>query len=341
MQCPACQFFNTLGAAGCVRCGTRLDLAGVAIDPPRASSIALVRTAKSVRVRAGIVWRDAIGDGAARICGAMRIDDADWRLGVAIAASIIPGLGQMRQGQRGLGCVILGVWFGLAAVALFAMGTDWNWIAVMCMLGTHSISVNLLLGPYLRRRPPLARAAVGLLVYLVLLCGIYWPARVASGQLVFTLPVGQFQASSRVQPQDVLLCAGPWLNGREWKTGEIVMHSFRAVNGTTGVVVDRIIGGPGDVLTVEGGRVTVNGQVPLPFLAPLRAPDSRLNLTISCPEGHVIIFPSLLRWLNAGQPQAMQAMSRLATEASIVPTSQIQARVLARVRPLTRFGLID
>lgn len=341
MQCPSCEFFNTPGACGCIRCGTRLDLAGIPIEPPRASSIVVVRSVRLVRARAAIALRDALGDSAERVRRALRVGPADWPLTGALVASIVPGLGQWLRHQRLLGGALLGVWVAMTLWALFSMGTDWNWIAVMCMLGTHSTAVNLLLGPTLRRHPPLARAGIGLVVYLALLGGIYWPARIALSRVIFTAPVDQLLANSRIAPGDVLLCAGPWLHGRDWPVGEIVMYTHATQNRGTALAVDRIVAGPGDVVSVSGGTLQVNDKVAPPFLASLRPPDSRLSFTIACPEGCVIIVPSVLRWQAGPGDQAAAQMSRLAEQISIVPIASIQARVLARVRPLTRLGLVD
>jgi signal peptidase I len=91
-------------------------------------------------------------------------------------------------------------------------------------------------------------------------------------------------------------------------------------------LVKRIIGLPGDVVTIEGGVVSVNG-------APLDEPYARLDAdagTYTVPDGELFVM---------GDNRARSADSR--SSLGFVARDDVVGRAVAKIWPLDRFGSIE
>lgn len=341
MQCVNCGFENVPGMQQCVRCQSSLALAAVDVVPPRAR-----RRRLGSRLRR--VWNPvhrAMGtpvpvlhDWLSRVLPDLSAYRIPWR---ALARSIIPGLGHIRYSNRAFGWALLGGWLACFPLMLMTIGAGWDWTFVMLAVVIHVVAVLSFVGEQLTESYPVARGAFGILLFLGLWFGIYAPAGSLLGQFYHTFPVHGILGNSFIADGDALLYQGPWLRPDAFQRGDVVIFRIRAASAFRGVYVregyglDRIIGVPGDTVTIDGGKVLVNGQpagsheVPLGML-----PAVRHEVQIG--EGRYMIVPTTVPFYSHGV-DASYALVNM----SQVSQYDVLGRVVFRINPLLRIGRLQ
>jgi hypothetical protein len=342
MECPSCQFHNMPSSNGCVRCGTRLDLSGVNYLPPRASGSMAIRAA---RVRFDKLAM-ATGDVFNFLMKPIRARRIELRHTTAtdLLASVIPGLGQMRTGQRKVGRAIFTIWAGALALTCLSVGTSWFWLFATIVIGSHCTAINLLLMEDLRGHTLLQRIFVGLGVYLTLMLLVYMPVWWTASQMgtIYVMPPGVH--STTVRPGDSLLLTSNWTM-RPYARGDLVRARFDFLMHGAVVyqrleTVDRIVAMPGDSLIIRNGVLFVNGTLAPPEMLPLEPLPGSFTFNVVCPPDHAIIFPSAVQWqATLGVPQGGYRSLYLSNR-YLVPLSDIEGQVVMRLRPLRRAGAV-
>ncbi|HZC19601.1 MAG TPA: signal peptidase I [Rubrobacteraceae bacterium] len=114
---------------------------------------------------------------------------------------------------------------------------------------------------------------------------------------------------------------------REPERGDIVV--FRSVEGGQEELVKRVVAGPGDEVTVEGGRLLVNGEPQSePYLNRAFPPDESSYGPTRVPEGEVFVM---------GDNRANSRDSRFFGP---VPLENIEGEAFASFWPPSRIGLL-
>jgi hypothetical protein len=338
MQCVTCGFENVPGISRCARCASAMDLATVSIEPPRSrehpwESLIHNRLARGIRW-CGVLWSLVTG-----ACAVVfrPVPGASW---TALVLTLVPGLGHWSLGRRAMGGLVFLLWLAAMLLALLAIGTGAGWFWFLTAMGAHSLTYALLLRHSLTSQSALMQAGVGLAISLCLLFLIYLPALSLTARVVGVMPVTGVHGTPVVRSGDVVLYRGPWTSHGPRRTGELVAYRIRRNAGqgfviAAGYGLDRVVGLPGEVVELQQGTVTVNGQTldiehhPLGNLS--RYPD----VTIRVPVGTYAIFPSTLFRNHGGN-----LPPRLVESATVVSDADILGPVFWRLRPWGRFGPI-
>lgn len=342
MECPSCQFHNMPGGSACVRCGTPLDLSGVDFLPPRASGNVAVRTAR--------LSIDRLATGAGELANALavslRLTQVHFRYTTAtdLITSIVPGLGQLRTGRRKLGRAILTIWSASLVLMCLSVGTNWFWLFATIVIGSHCTAINLLLIDDLRGHTLLRRIIVGLGVYLTLMLLIYMPVWWTASQLgtIYVMPPGVH--STTVRPGDALLLTSNWTH-RPYARGDLVRVRFDSLMGNGMFfqpldTVDRIVAMPGERLRISNGVLFVNDIPAPPQMLPLEPLPGNFTYDAVCPPDHALVFPSAVRWHAVIGPPQGGYQSLYLSNRHLVPISDIEGKVVMRLRPLRRAGAV-
>jgi hypothetical protein len=339
MECPNCSFQNTPGMRSCVRCQSRLDLAEVDFEPPRAGGAAALRGARA----RGRLWRYRAGETLDRLAARLRASVHPGINWAALLCSALPGGGQMCSGAQRAGAILLLCWCALLLLGLFSVGTARAWLFAAMALGLHSFAVGLVLARPLAAASLRLRLAVGMLVYVVLAGALYWPALRLAGGLVQVLPVQGVRDTESVARGDVFLCSGRWLRP-ELRRGDLVVYRIPAQGAGQVVIqsgqgVDRIIGLSGDRVEFDGERLLVNGEPVPEALQPVGGCGRIPHLSETVRDGCVMVFPSGLAWRTQGQAEA--AVATMMKAASVVRLDDVDGRVWWRIRPWSRLGAVE
>ncbi len=337
MECPNCTFQNTPGLPVCVRCQSRLDLGDISIEPPRASSSAVLRAGARASYHARLSLSTAFLNFTS---SARNLIPAHLSLS-ALLWSIVPGLGQFRSGHRLMGRLIAFTWLILMLLAALNIGGAMGYFFALAAIGLHCFAVSLILAPCMQGSSLLLRAFTGLLTWCVLVGTLYYPATLLSRQCFMLIPVDAIRRSALVKSGDVLVSTGQWTNPDAYHRGDIVYYridplSVPGAYVTAGAGIERIVGLPGDHVRVQAGHVFVNG-VEVPSATALLAdaaafPDFEVHATTQ----EYVIIPSLANWYRHGQ---VPNVAKLLVGVSRVPLSRIEGRVFFRVRPWSRISV--
>jgi len=340
MQCSSCTFENLPGARLCARCGSRLDLDGVTVEPPRASRH---NAATAVR-RTAYRLRSQCPDFAAVWAGLKRLhpEPLDGR---ALAWSFIPGLGHLKTGRRFWGRVLLPAWLGFFALMVLSLGTGWTQYMLVAMISVHTLAIVTLFAAGLAFEGFFMRAAFGLLVFLAFNFFLYDPCVWLCSRFLVIVPIAHSPGGDVIQAGDGLLCEGPWLRPESFARGNIVLYRIegRAADGVlirAGHGVNRVVGGPGDRVTRENGVLTVNGAEPEERCAPLGRPVAIGDFDVALHPHQYAVFTTVERrayGLHRANPLESRAVTR---HLSVVTYDDILGRVIVRLRPFSRFGSI-
>jgi len=346
MQCPSCGFQNLPGLQLCARGTSRLSFDDVEVMPYRAGE----RWARWRRLRVRWQRRTLFTE---RLVGLWdRLMRRGYWAGTRspeevppaerifwVGASIIPGLGQIVSRRRLRGwCILAGYVLALVASVLF-MSSAWMFFTAI-VLSVHTYAVTDCIfhrAGYARR---ITTIATSLVVFVALTLG---PYRGATWLLGGFARVEQLTADTRstlLDTNDVLLLNGRW-NRPRYAPGDIVSYQIedhgRAHGGdgwyiVGGVLIDRILAGPGDHVVCKDGQLTVNGKLPAKgrgLLAPVVLPES-LDLVVKKDE--FFIYPSLG---HVFAPRGRQEAD-MRTRVSIVPAERIRGKVRMIISPLGR-----
>jgi hypothetical protein len=339
MRCWSCEFENLPGLGSCARCGSSLELAQVAIEPPRASPLRLV-------TRAGRAGRRVFArtPDFRAIWQALRHITPEPISGSALAWSIIPGLGHRFTGRRRLGRILLPIWCGLLALAILSLGGRLAWWFLSLAIATHAVAILSLFAANLAYERLLLRLAFGAVVYIGLRLLLYQPILWFGGRFLDLLPLNNITAGPMIAEGDWAFFAGPWLRPESFDRGDLVVYVVGAdesggVRIAPGYGFDRIVGVPGDLVQIRDGQLLVNNAQPPPTQGPLGVVPAGLWLELHLGPEEYAILPSRLRLRTYGEPRDRQSLVHSAfCQLTRVPAERIEGRALLRIRPLSRFG---
>lgn len=338
MQCWSCTFENLPGAQLCARCGSRLSLVGVAVEPPRAgrhhAATAVRRTGYRLRsLCPDLTWLwDRLG--------VLIPESLDSR---ALAWSIVPGLGHLKTGRRKWGRVLLPAWLGFFVLMVLAIGTNWARFMLAGMVVVHALAVVTLFAANLAFERLLMRAAFGLVVFLGISFFLYEPCVWFCSRFLVAVPIARSPGGTVVQDGDGLLCEGSWIRPAAFARGDIVLYRLDAlaVGGVliqAGHGVNRVIAVPGDRVTRKDGMLSVNGEPLDEAHAPLGHLPFIRDLDITLGPREYAVFTAL-ELLGPLPPRANALFTGTVTQhLTVVSYDDILGRVLLRLRPLARFG---
>jgi hypothetical protein len=272
-----------------------------------------------------------------------RIPASDLRW---ILRCIIPGLPQMRMGQGILGRCILVAWLLVVLAALVLAGGTAGWFLYALALCLHSMGIGLALSSRLASRSTRQRVVAGLAVFACLQMLVYWPALYLAGGFVVPVRVFQIQDAALVRNGDTLLRQGYFLRTGNYRYGELVMYSIGQQSGPgyhleEGVGLDRIVGLPGDRVTLRGGVLLVNGRVPPAQHRPLMPPaELSANIDIQAGPDEYVILPSLLAFSRHGNISPTM-VNNLYNSVSRVKHGAVLGKIFWRIRPFSRYGAVE
>jgi hypothetical protein len=275
-----------------------------------------------------------------RVLDALTPEKVRWR---SLAWSIVPGLGQIREGRRRLGRVLLAAWVGLFALGLLSLGTALQPVFFMFMLAVHGFAVSIVFAANLCWERLIIRLLFGLLIFAVLYYALYRPIGTLVERFGRVQRIGGFVRVGPIEDGDALLVAGPWLSSGPLRRGDLVLYRVRGFGGggayiRPGYGLDRVVGVEGDRVVLRKGELLVNGVPPAAENRPLAAPPAGLELDRVLEFGEYAIVPSQLQITF---PQQAHGRVYFPPEAMVIGENEILGRVLWRIRPLKRWGPVE
>lgn len=339
MECPSCAFQNTPGTLSCVRCRGLLDFSAVSVVPPRARRGAVRRGARRAADQVGFSLRDAFH--RSPVAALTRLPD-----GVsvpALLASFVPGMGQVVLGSRLLGIGILIAWCLLMVLTLLNFGSNAAFLSFTMAVGLHCGAVSALFTRSLRHETVFYRASCGFMVYVVLVVTIYGPVYWGSGEIVTVIPAQHLRAGNQIQEGDLVVATGQWLKPT-LRRGDLVVYRIHAsrsgvVQVAEGMLLDRILGEPGDTVVINGSSLTVNGVMQPQGAGPIGAGVAPgIAVTLMAGADEYIILPSTL--VRRGHGDVGAALGDVMHNLSRVAKGDVLGRVFWRVGDGLDFGPI-
>jgi hypothetical protein len=277
MSCSRCGFFNLPGTASCVSCGTPLGNAGgaiaTAIAPPRATTLQKrFRQARQALLGRAVVERN-------RRPGA----------GVALMG-LVPGLPQALRGSPWTGAGFFVTWAAFLASAVCFLGVPVCPYLIGGAIGTHFTSAVQPWRAELNRLSLWDRTVLTLATYAFLAMLLYFPLYQQARKFVTPVELNGIRDNDLLRRGDTVL-AWTLPPGTFPPVGSLV--AFRLREGHA-LVVDRLIGLPGDRIQYANGAWTRNGV----FLGPAEQPLARTEMPkvidITLPAGLCFAWPSLI-----------------------------------------------
>ena len=337
MQCWSCGFENLPGLTACARCASRLELAQVAFEPPRASP-GLLRTRVARR------WYNVVD--VARECrewlrDILTVDDGPVPPTV-LAWSLLPGWGQICQGYVAIGGFVFALWLVLGVLALLMLASQWQSLFVTLMVVLHTLVVFTLLAPSLRHERVVVRVLAPLVLWFIINYMLYGAVGWAITRFARPVPVSVASIGGpTVRGDDGLLVEGYWLRPRRFQRGALVLFEIPYMRRDqyivrAGVAVDRILGLPGEHVTVSDGQVLVDGALcpvsSLMALPPMGSFEYRLG------ADEYLIVPTETSMMRVN----ISALRGDVAEAvSVVPQRRVLGRVLWRIRSLSHWERLE
>ncbi|HQU41644.1 MAG: hypothetical protein B7Z73_02470 [Planctomycetia bacterium 21-64-5] len=324
------------GVKACGRCGASLQLGAVAISvcPPRASA-----WAKWWRRRfwwSRVNWRhisETIDD---LLLGRGVRQYPTWQVMVRM---VVPGWPYFYRGNRIRGWAFLGTFLGLAPLALGTLGTVLGSIFLGLAVAVHASSVlDVVIAETRQSRARLTYAVICLAGVGL---AVYWPLGYLAG--AWTVPR---QITADLPPfarGDVVLFSPGLYALRAPQPGDVVLYEVpsarvagryagRAANyAIQGQRIDRVVAGPGEHVSIQGGKLLVDGK-PSSYL-PLDVARMPGALDVQVPAGFYAILPTTA--LREGMSLQGLDWQRV----SLVPAHQILGRVYLRHWPWYRLSL--
>ncbi|HMN41345.1 MAG TPA: S26 family signal peptidase [Phycisphaerales bacterium] len=342
MECPNCSFQNTPGTRSCVRCQALLDLDAVDFVPPRAAMGRPARRARAVAQTARFRMADAMAD----VGRSLRLP-ADFRVAWhEVAWSLIPGGAQIRSPVRGLrvlGRVVLSIWVFILLLATVFVGTGFGSVLCFGLVSVHCFAISLVFAAPLQAQPMVHRLVVGIALYFAVLFGLYWPASAALRNVAAILPVSNVHRQQAIADGDVLLRTSRWTRPRAWHRGDLVVVAIDSMSApgviiAEGFNVDRILALPGDRVHMEPGVLLINDEAAPSDHWPLGGLSDLPRLDLTAGPDDYIVLPSVLRWRIHGDVTMLR--SGLLGQLAHVPEDRLLGKVLVRVRPWSRLGVV-
>ncbi len=278
MSCPRCGFFNMPGAVACVSCATPLGGAGgavaIAVAPPRATAFQKkMRQARTAILGSPIVVEDR-------------------RPGAAVALlGLLPGLPQAFLGFPVAALVFGAVWTTLVAAAAWLFGTVATPFLIGGAIGAHFTSALQPWRGQLNRLSVRTRIFVTLASYAFLAGGLYYPLYQLARTQVTPVEMNDIRENAFLKAGDTVLV---------WKSspGEVPARGAIAafnvqVRWEQRIVVDRLLGLPGDRIQWKDGVWSRNGLVLGPAEQPLARTPMPEAIDLVVPPGACFMWPSL------------------------------------------------
>jgi hypothetical protein len=252
----------------------------------------------------------------------------------------------MRMGRRILGQTILAVWLLVVLTGLLLVGSAVGWWLYGLALCLHSVGIGLALSGRLAYQPTRRRVVVGFAAFVCLQMLVYWPVLYLAGGFVVPVQVFGIRDTALVRNADTLLRQGYFLRSGNRQYGDLVMYSIGRRHGQgyrlqEGVGLDRIVGLPGDRVTLRDGVLLVNGRRPSAQGQPLaRLRDPAVQIDIQAGLDEYVILPSLLGFgVHGNVSQTM--INDFYGEVSRVKRHDVLGKVWWRLRPFGRFGPVE
>jgi hypothetical protein len=341
MQCVNCGFENIPGMQQCVRCQSSLALGTVEVIPPRAG-----RYRSASRWRRLWNWMDWSVRHWPEHVPRWRprlnlLEHVPWEA-VALSA-LLPGLGQIRYGTRWTGWTLLTAWLACLVPAVAFYGTEVSPLLFGGAMSVHAAAILALMGADLAEKGLLGRMVYGAVVFAGIGLLVYWPLQWLGGQFYTPLHVAGIQAQLGVHHGDVVWYQGPWRRSWTFQRGDIVLYTINggAVAGHAyignGYGLDRILGVPGDRVTLRKNEVLVNG-LPVPWEhQPLGVLPRLGDIELTAGYNEYVILPTTLPMQMHGNVQAIPILVAV----SRVKETDIIGRIVFRTSPWSRWGPIQ
>lgn len=333
MECPNCTFRSIPGSTVCARCGSRLDLDALPVEPPRAGRGVVARRVRpSVR---SVLFR--VRDAADDLPAGYRALFPDPVPPGTLVWSLVPGGGWRHAGYPRFAAFGFALWAVLLLASFLLVRSAAGWTLLIAAVGFHAFLSTSVFARVMGRWPIHRALLGGVGIYLAVIFGVYAPGAFVLSQVALAIEVPAVHgAQSGIRGGDVVLAQGSLLRDGEVEAGDIVVYRLpRAIAGgyavASGLAMDRVVGLAGDRIEVREDGVHRNGRLLPPDMAPLRGTRHMVGLSFIVPEENVAILPTLQMWSgNQG----------VASEASCVPRRLVRGRVFFRIRPFDRAGFL-
>lgn len=345
MQCINCGFENLPGIAECVRCQSNVALDDVEIIPGRASALHL-RT-RLGRIHYGLETRiHRFGRGILGRLPRWRPllpERMGWK---SMALTLVPGLGHLRGGERRLGWVLITAWMAFLFLGIMTFPTYFSQWCFAGMVAVHATAIGSLFAANLNYERFVIRALFGIFLFMGLQNGPYgWLGLLRANFAVGLMLGDSMPPEIDFKRGDGILVAGPWLQGRAFSKGDLVLHRISPIvdpaNGVRsgeGLGLDRIVGLPGDKITVSPKGLFING-VPVEATGDLSRLTANLQeeRTYELGESEYAVCPRSIRIIV---PMNFRIGSELPLSLVIRPRETIIGSPLLRIWPWTRFKIL-
>ncbi len=338
MQCLNCGFENMPGQRRCGRCESSLTIEDISVEPHRASSLRL--STRWAQLQNSLVsgMTRALHFKLPSIIPRIRTPN----LWPALARTVIPGLGHLHLRHRVAGWVFLSLWLSLLIFSIITLPSDLSVWLLAGAITVHAAAVASVFSAELSFERIAVRAAFGILLFIALRQFVYSPIGSVAGSFWQPLLVpDNFTTGPVLNPGDGVLYEGAWLRPDQFDRGDIVYYRIPNDAGAgyrllEGGGIDRVVGVPGDEVSIDGGRLTVNGVEPDSAHSPLGKPVFMPNAQISLREGEYAVIPTRIQFGAASPAILKEVLPRL----MIVPESSVYGRIRFRLQPWSRFGWI-
>lgn len=326
MQCVNCGFENMPGMETCVRCQSSLQLGAVAIEPPRASHLRIVNHWRRMRNIAGECIRSLEN---------LPVPEPIRALMRLAPSSFVPGAALIGRGYSRTGWLVLIGWLWLLAMSALNGAIGLGQIYLTVAVALHAICLVRLLRPSAFN--DISGPMLSFSVFLLLRVLVYAPINLLLDRFYGAFPVDNLRPAGLIQDGDVLLYHGPWAPDHSINRGDIVVYRLDAQSGghyrvEAGYGLDRVLGMPGEHVTVKAGTLYVNGKA-IPRLSPLGIILMMEGFDATAGSNDYIIFPSAMNITMHGSPG-----NEILHRASHVKAQDIMGHVFFRTQPLQRWG---
>jgi len=251
-----------------------------------------------------------------------------WR---PLAWSIVPGLGHIRYSNRLTGTLLLAGWAGMLALAAATLGSGAGAWFVAVAVAIHATALLLFLAPAIASLSAARRALVGLILFLGLRYVLYAPVGWLGQRFYVPFPVQGSQPGGVIRNGDGVLVEGPWIRPDRFQRGDLVLYRIQ-----NGFGLDRVVGVPGDEVSVQSGVLKINGRVPAEAAMPLGGLAGIHTLQIHVNPGEYVVFPSQLSLQVLGPINVDAVLAELCR----VRENDVVGRAVLRTYPWSRFGRV-
>jgi len=342
MRCLRCQFENIPGQARCIRCGSVLEAAAVAVEvhPPRMPAWhrpwrGVTRWLRGHRVSISVPL-----PGTVRRRAAIASDSV-----LGLLLNVVPGLAHLVTGRFRQVRLYVALWLVVLALGVLSYGSTLGSVLIGLAIGIHAwIALH---DEAFRKITDLAERIGAVLIVVVLLTILYWATpRVvfpgfAGGHTTFAIPAmnvhrGDYLLVRRLEQADTPLTRGTLVLIRPdtfRDTRRVVVRDQRSF------VIGQIVGLPGETVRIANRRYVVAEQPldPGQFPVPQWLQDYPLTQGGPVPADSYFISTEYTVSVH-GRAMMNDAAIR---EACTIRASDIRGRAFLRWWPWERRGFIE